>query len=157
MRARHGEATRNGADASRPAHLALDQGFQTPSLAMARHIASFYLPAISDEGNKGITDTDPKLTEVLRGVLIDAAQGKADPAPFAPEARETMTPFIQRVGSRFLGARGALQSFVLLELKDEAVNRTRRYRAVFANGSSLIWTFELTKDGKILAMEPKEE
>lgn len=124
---------------------------------MARRIASFYLPAISDEGNKGITDTDPKLTETLRGVLVDAAQGKANSALFAPEAQEKMIPFIQRVGPGFLGSLGALQSFVLLEQKDEGANRLRRYRAVFGNGTSLIWTFELTKDGKILSMEPKEQ
>jgi hypothetical protein len=124
---------------------------------MARRIASFYIPAISDEGNKGITDTDPKTTETLRGVLIDAAQGKANAALFAAEAQAKMIPFIERVGPRFLGSLGALQSFVLLEQKDDGANRVRRYRAVFANGASLIWTFELTKDGKILSMEPKEE
>lgn len=130
---------------------------QAPTQAMARRIASFYLPAISDERNRGIADADPKTTEILRGVLVDAAKGKANAALFAAEAQEKMIPFIERVGPRFLGSMGALQSFVLLEQTDAGANRIRRYRAAFANGASLIWTFELTKDGKILSMEPKEE
>jgi len=47
---------------------------------------------------------------------------------------------------------GALQSFTLLE----STPKSRRDRAQFAGGS-IIWTFELTADGGIIALEPKEE
>ncbi|MGH9947021.1 MAG: serine hydrolase domain-containing protein [Pyrinomonadaceae bacterium] len=129
---------------------------QAPSQKIARHIASFYLPAISDENNQGITDTDQKLSEILKGVLIDAAKGKANADIFAPESREKLIPFIQRVGPSFLGSLGELKTFSLLDERKEPQKIIRRYRAVFAN-QSIIWKFELTATGKILSMEPIEE
>ena len=130
---------------------------QAPSRRVARHIASFYIPAISDEGNRGIPDDDPKLTETLKGVLTDVAQGKVNPDLFTPQAQNNVIPFIKNAGPRFLAPLGALQSLVLLEQTDQGANRTRRYRAVFAGGTSLIWTFQLTKDGKIISMDPQQQ
>lgn len=129
---------------------------QAPSQAIAKRIASVYLPAISDESNQGVTDTNPKLTEILKNVLIDAAQGKANAELFAPESRAEIVPFIQRAGPNFLGSLGELKSFTLLDERKEQQKSIRRYRAVFAK-QSLIWTFELSADSKIISIEPEEE
>jgi D-alanyl-D-alanine carboxypeptidase len=128
---------------------------QAPSRAMARHIAQFYLPDLSDARNRGIPDPDPKTTALLKGVLLDARQGKADAALFAPEAQATV-PFIQRAGPSFLGSLGTLRSFVLLERREEPKKRVLRYRAIFGN-TSLLWTFELTPEGKITSLSPTPE
>src|SRR5205085_12147424 len=85
-----------------------------PSKSMALKIASFFVPALSIEQDKPIADTQPALTAMLRQVLVDAQQGKAEASQFAPEAQQ-LTQFIHRAGPDYLGKRGALQSFELLE------------------------------------------
>jgi CubicO group peptidase (beta-lactamase class C family) len=127
-----------------------------PSRPMARHIAAFYLPEISYEHDKGIVDREPETTRMLQGVLIAAAQGKVDPALFSPEAQKEIVPFIQRVGPGFLRPLGPLKSLILLEVRDEQASRIYRYRALFKD-SSLLWTFTLTKVGKISSLQPTEE
>jgi hypothetical protein len=95
------------------------------------------------------------LSELLRGVLVDAQQGKADASLFAPEALQT-ADFIKRAGPSFLGTRGAVKSFVLLERREEATKRLLTYRSVFGE-TSILGTFALNKEGKILSLSPKEE
>jgi D-alanyl-D-alanine carboxypeptidase len=126
-----------------------------PSKPMAMHIASFFIPGLSYEQAQGIEDKDPKITELLREVLVNAQQGKADASLFAPEASQ-LADFIKRAGPEFLGTKGALRSFVLLERREEATKRVLAYRSVFGE-TSILWTFELTKEGKILSLSPKEE
>jgi CubicO group peptidase (beta-lactamase class C family) len=127
-----------------------------PSRPMARHIAAFYLPEISYEHDKGIVDREPGTTRMFKEVLVAAAQGKVDPALFSPEAQKEIVPFIQRVGPGFLRPLGPLKSLMLLEVRDEPASRIYRYRALFKD-SSLLWTFTLTKEGKISSLQPTEE
>jgi CubicO group peptidase (beta-lactamase class C family) len=127
-----------------------------PSRPMARRIASFYLPAISYENEKGIPDREPQVTQMLQTVLKDAAQGKADPSLFSPEAQAEFVPFVRRVGPRFLGSLGPIQSLVLLERREEKESRIYRYRALFKD-STLLWTLTLTRDGKISQLQPVQE
>jgi CubicO group peptidase (beta-lactamase class C family) len=129
---------------------------QAPSRVIARHIAAFYVPDISDEGKAGIEDKDPAATSMLRQVLLDAAQGKCDPARFAAGVDDKMVPFIKRAGPQFLGTLGKLEDFTLLQADNKAKQRTLRYRARFEK-SSIIWTFELDAARKILSMEPTRE
>ncbi|MEK6324554.1 MAG: serine hydrolase domain-containing protein [Acidobacteriota bacterium] len=126
-----------------------------PSKPMAIHIASLFVPGLSYEQGKGIEDKDPKITELLRGVLVDAQKGKADASLFAPEALQT-ADFIRRAGPNFLGTKGALKSFVPLERREEAARRVLIYRSVFGE-TSILWTFALDKEDKILSLTPKEE
>src|SRR5215510_422107 len=126
-----------------------------PSKPMALHIASFFVPGLSYEQAKGIEDRDPKITELLRQVLVDAQQGKADASLFAAEALQ-LVDFIKRAGPDFLGKKGTLKSFVLLERREEATRRGFIYRSVFGE-TSILWTFALNKEGKILGLTPKEE
>lgn len=129
---------------------------QAPTQTMARHLAAFYIPGLSDEDNRGIPDTEPKITEMVKQVLLDAAQGKASPERFAPSVRDEMAPFVKRQGPRMLGPLGELKSFTLLERKQEGPKRIYRYRSVFGE-TSLIWTCELDADGRILSLEPVKE
>jgi CubicO group peptidase (beta-lactamase class C family) len=127
-----------------------------PSRPMARKIASFYVPALSYEQDKGIEDNDTRLTARLKGVLLAAAQGKVDPTLFSPQAQAEIVPFIQRVGPNYLRPLGPMTGFVLLERREEQESRVYRYRASYKD-STLLWTFTLTKDGKISSLRPTEE
>lgn len=129
-----------------------------PAEEFARTVAGMFLgmPPISFAQNKGIEDTDPRLTEVLKGVVSNAATGQVDAALFVADAQNDLIPLMKRAGPELLGQLGALQSFVLLERKDESGKRVCVYRSAF-KAQSLIWTFQLTPEGKIAAMEPKPE
>ena len=127
-----------------------------PSHTMARRIASFYLLALSFENDKGIEDENPRVTGMLKGVLLAAERGEADPALFSPQAQAEIVPFVKRVGPRYLTPLGPMKAFVLLEIREEKASRVLRYRAIYKD-STLLWTFTLTTDGKIVSLQPKEE
>jgi CubicO group peptidase (beta-lactamase class C family) len=129
---------------------------QAPSEPIARHIASIYLPGISDAGKTGIEDKDPKLTEALKGLLENAARGQVDKSLFAPQAQDQVVAMVQQAGPRMLAPLGPMQSFTLLDETTESDKRVRRYRAKFEK-MTLIWTFELTTEGKIIRLEPRPE
>jgi hypothetical protein len=126
-----------------------------PSKTIAMRIASFFLPDLSYEQITAVEDKDPEFTALLRQVLVDAQQGKADASLFAPEALQT-ADFIRRAGPSFLRTKGSLKSFVLLERRQEATRSVLIYRSVFGE-TTILWTFALNKDGKILSLMPKEE
>ncbi|HLK60437.1 MAG TPA: serine hydrolase domain-containing protein [Chthonomonadaceae bacterium] len=126
-----------------------------PSQPMALHIASLYVPALSFAQDKPIEDKEPQVSARLKQILLDAQQGKADATLFAPEVQQ-LTQFIRRAGQEMLGKLGALQSFVLLERRDEGNRRLYRYRAVFGT-TPIQWTFMLNPEGKVFSIEPTQE
>lgn len=125
-----------------------------PSRTIAARIASFFLPDLADP-EKGIDDTEPKVTALLKGVLTDAAQGKVDASLFSPGSQE-MVNFIRKVGPEFLHPAGELQSLTLLERRIDGDQRGYRYRAKFQN-KAVVWTFALTPNGMILGLQPTDE
>ena len=130
---------------------------QTPSLAMAHHIAAAYLPAISDAGNSGIADQLPELTRRVGELLRNAAQGKVDSADIAPEVRATLVPFLTNTGPRFLGSLGTLDAITLLEDSVSTGVRTRRYRTVFSAGQRIVWTIVFAPGGTVRSLDPRPE
>jgi CubicO group peptidase (beta-lactamase class C family) len=128
-----------------------------PGEGFARYIAGLYLglPEINFSG-KGIEDKEPGITQMLKDVVLQAGKGEVNAALFTKEAQNDLVPLIKRAGPELMETIGKLKSFILLERKDEAELRTYLYRSVFEN-NTLIWTFQLTKDNKIVAIEPRPE
>lgn len=104
-----------------------------------------------------IQDREPAITDVIRTIIRDAAQGKVKPESIAPESRERIVSFLQRDGPRFIGPAGQLQSLALLEDTDSGGKRRRRYRASFASGLKMIWKVEFSSTGAIVSLEPRPE
>lgn len=104
-----------------------------------------------------IADREPKITELVRQIIRDAAQGKVDPASIAPESRERLTKFLQQNGPRFLGRAGALESLTLLAETNVDGRRVRSYRAVFATGQKIRWSVGLSAAGAIMSLDPRPE
>lgn len=123
-----------------------------PSEAIANHIAAMAIPSLAPE--KSVKDPDPATGQVLKQVLVDAAQGKADPLRFSTSAADTVS-FVQRMGPRFLGPFGALSSLEYLSSKSQGGIRTVRYRATYEKGI-LVWAFGLDAEGRIVSMEPEQ-
>ena len=128
-----------------------------PGEEFAHYIAGLYLglPLIS-YSQQGIEDTEPALSKMLEEIVLKAAKGEVDASLFTSEAQNVLVPLIKRAGPELLGQAGELKSFVLLERKSEGDQRIYLYRSMFEK-QSLIWTFQLAKDGKVSAMEPKPE
>ena len=128
-----------------------------PSEEFARQIAGLYLGLpIVTYSQSGIEDKEPEISTMVKRVILNAAKGEVEDALFTMEAQNSLVPLIKRAGPELLSQLGALQSFVLLERREEGDTRTYLYRTRFEK-QSLIWTFQLSKDGKISAMEPKPE
>lgn len=117
---------------------------------VAMKVAEIYIPALAPAPLKPIQDPDPTLTKRLREVATEATQGRANSDEFEPETAKQIVPAIQS-GKQNFEAFGAMQSFVLVERKEENSNLQLRYRVKFANFSAAI-IFVLNKDKKIAGM-----
>jgi hypothetical protein len=108
-------------------------------------------------GLKAIPDPKPEMTEMVRALLRDAAQGKVDPARIAPESRQRLVPFLKDIGARFLAPAGNLESFTLLLDTQEGNRNLRRYLAAFANGRKIMWNITFSAEGTVVSLEPRPE
>jgi hypothetical protein len=104
-----------------------------------------------------VTDAEPKITELIRDTIRDAAQGKIDPARLAPESRDRLLRFLQDNGPRFLAPAGPLASLILLADSRDGGKHIRRYRAIFGSGEKVVWTIELSSAGQIVSMDARPE
>jgi D-alanyl-D-alanine carboxypeptidase len=118
--------------------------------SMAQGIASRVLPALAKKAEDPIADTDAPTTERLKGMLLGAMKGEADPALFTDESKKALLPRIKE-GKAMFDPFGALKTFALLERKPSDAGMRLRYRAVFEN-ESLNAIFTLDKAGKIAGL-----
>jgi len=107
-------------------------------------------------GDAEIPDREPRITELIRETLRDAAEGKVDVDRIAPESRERLALFLQRRGPMFLRPMGELQSLVLLAEANVDGKRIRRYRAVFAGGQRMIWVVGISPEATIVSLDPRD-
>ena len=114
--------------------------------SIGRGIAAFYIPDLASP--QGSPSEDPKVTELLRGVLQATIEGKLDPELFTPEMWKEIFPDRVKQAREFLGQQGSLRSFVLVERRDEGETRTVRYKVEFSE-TSVILTAVFDKSGKI--------
>ncbi len=126
-----------------------NQGVDTERIANA--VAGFYIPELAPPTYKPIADREPQVTERVKTVVRQAAQGTVDSGQFTPELAATMLADLKRGGSAGMLALGALQSIVLLERRDEGSNRVYRYRLVYKD-STLATVVTIDKNDKISGM-----
>ena len=118
--------------------------------AIARGIAARLVPALAEETEKPIADTDPQTTERLKGVILGALQGEADPELFTKQSKEILVAAIKQ-GKGSVASLGALKEFRLHERKQSDQGVKLRYRAIFAN-EMMNALFDLDKEGKIAGL-----
>jgi D-alanyl-D-alanine carboxypeptidase len=124
--------------------------------SMAQGIAGRVLPALVKKVESPIADTDAPTTARLKGILLGAVKGEADPELFTDEARKALLPHIKE-GKEMFASFGALKMFQLLERKATDPGVRLRYRAAFEK-ETLNATFELDKAGKVagIGIGPEE-
>jgi D-alanyl-D-alanine carboxypeptidase len=118
--------------------------------AIARGIAGRLVPALAEQAEKPIADTDPQTTERLKGVILSAMKGDADPELFTTESKERHVAAIKE-GKGTTASFGALKEFRLHERKQSDKGVKLRYHATFEN-ELLNALFDLDKDGKIAVL-----
>lgn len=125
---------------------------------IANDVAAIYEPAlkIAVVAAKPIADDAPEKTKLIKGVLLEAAAGRANSDLFLPDIAKIIVPRIQE-GKQIFASLGELKSFTLVE-KSEKDGMTRlRYLATYANAKMSV-TCLMNKEGKIagLGLQPAE-
>jgi CubicO group peptidase (beta-lactamase class C family) len=123
---------------------------------LAQGIADLYYPPQPAKEIPSIEDTDPKTTEMLKKILLDAASGHVNDAMFTVEAQKGFVPSFREFGPVYFASMEPLQRFTLIEEKKEGENLVRKYQAFFGPRAKT-WTFVLTLDRKIVSMEPDSD
>jgi D-alanyl-D-alanine carboxypeptidase len=118
--------------------------------ALARGIAGRLVPALAEEAEEPIAETDPQTTERLKGVILAAMKGEADPELFTKDSKERLVTAIKQ-GKGTTASFGALKEFRLHERKQSDKGVKLRYRAIFENETMNAF-FDLDKDAKIAGM-----
>jgi CubicO group peptidase (beta-lactamase class C family) len=133
----------------------LDSGHSNPS-KIVTGVATIYNPALKPVEQKPIEDKEPQVTQMVKELLREIANGKARPEQFTEEARKRLFPDeIQELGQA-LKEFGDLKTLELMERSDEGERRNYRYRAKFGE-MTLMVSVGLTKDDKIARLNFSEE
>jgi CubicO group peptidase (beta-lactamase class C family) len=123
---------------------------------LAEGVADLLLPPRS--APKPIPDTDPEVTARLKRVLMDAAEGRADPEAIAEEARPTLVPTLKQSGPLVIGVLDPIERLDLIDEQrsDDGRRRTRKYSVLFGD-TPRTWLFELDAKGRITSIQPISE
>jgi CubicO group peptidase (beta-lactamase class C family) len=120
---------------------------------LAPTLASLHLPSLPGLEEPGITDAEPALTAVLRGVMEGVMKGGLEAAVFAPSAQQELLPILRTFGTPESALYPPLRRMILLEDRKDGEPRKRIYRAVYGKDMSLKWTFSLDSGGKVLYVD----
>jgi CubicO group peptidase (beta-lactamase class C family) len=133
----------------------LDAGHAQPA-KIAHRVAGMYVPALMPVERKAIEDKEPQTAILVRNLLQEIADGKADADRFTPELRGKLFPeAIQGVGD-YLKELGTLKSLELIKRGQEGENRAYTYRADYQR-TELFLSVQLTKDNKTAVLDFSNE
>jgi D-alanyl-D-alanine carboxypeptidase len=128
---------------------------------MVQWVANSYVPGVWLPGLKPQPDPDPGVTRALVDALKSIAGG-GNPDLLTPAVRAALSPALRaatasrlqaQTAFEFIGEERCGQSHFVL---DPDVDRFRRYRMV-TGGRTVYYTFNLTRDGKVVAFRGIDE
>jgi CubicO group peptidase (beta-lactamase class C family) len=114
---------------------------------IAREVAGLYVPALAAVA-RPVADAEPKVTELIKTVLLKIQDGTIGPEPFTPEMWKGFYPAGAKAFEGALKSFGPFRSLALLSREAKGDVRSYRYRATFGE-TSLVIDCALTPDGKI--------
>ena len=129
----------------------LDAGHARPA-KIAHTVAGFYVPALMPVEAKPIEDKEPQTTQMVRTLLQQIADGKAEANQFTPELKAKLFPDDIRGIGDYMKELGDLKSLDLLKRGEEGERRSYKYRASYEH-ADLFLSLQLTKDNKIAALD----
>ena len=128
-----------------------NQGALFPILAEL--VADIYLPEEARTPDPEVADTEPQVTERLRGLVSALGEGTVRDEDYSPEARERLLPMVREFGVPLIRQLDPLSGFRLIARKRDADRTEYTYRATFSR-HPMKWRFVLDKEGRILDLEP---
>jgi CubicO group peptidase (beta-lactamase class C family) len=129
----------------------LDSGHANPK-KIVTGVAAIYNPALKPAEEKPIADKEPRVTQMVRRLLRDIADGKARPEQFTEELEKHLFPDeIQELGPA-LKEMGDVKALELMERTDEGEQRNYRYRARYSQRTIMV-SIGLTTGDKIAKLD----
>ena len=129
----------------------LDSGHSNPK-KIVTGVAAIYNPALKPAEEKPIADKEPQVTQMVRRLLQDIADGKARPEQFTEELRKQVFPDeIQELGPA-LREMGEVKALELMEKTDGGEQRNYRYRARYSQRTIMV-SVALTRGNQIAKLD----
>ncbi len=126
---------------------------------VANEVAALYEPALKVvvAAPKTVADDNPARSKFLKGILLEAAEGRANADLFTPATAQLIVPRIQQEGKRMFATFGEMKSFALVERAEKDGKTRLRYLVTYA-AAKMNATYIVNKDGKIegLNLQPAE-
>jgi CubicO group peptidase (beta-lactamase class C family) len=129
----------------------LDAEHARPSYIVSG-VAAIYNPALKPPEEKPIPDKEPQVTQMVKDLMREIADGKPKPEKFTEELRRKVFPDAIQEANATVKDFGELKSLELTRRTDEDERRNYRYRATFPETTIFI-SIQLTKDNKIAGLE----
>lgn len=105
---------------------------------IALNVAGFYVPALAPPVLKPIADTEPEITAKVKAMVGGFVSGNLDMNLFTPD----LAPWLNAQGKVGMGnafrSLGAIQSIVLVDLRNEGDNRVCQYRVTYPKDSMIL-------------------
>jgi hypothetical protein len=133
----------------------LDAGHAQPD-KMAHRVAGMYVSALTPVEVKAMEDKEPETAILVRNVLQEIADGKADPDRFTPELRGKLFPEDIQGAGDYLKELGTLKSLELIKRGQQGENRAYTYRATYER-TELFLSVQLTRDNKMAVLDFSNE
>jgi CubicO group peptidase (beta-lactamase class C family) len=125
---------------------------------LAQGVSELFYPPPPPVMPKGIADTRPELSAVLRGVIVDALGGRVDESHFSEQARRDFVPAFHSFLLPFVRSLAPVDEFVLVSetpiAKDGRPGVKRVYRVRHGKRAQN-WGFDVDADGKVLGFGPQ--
>lgn len=123
---------------------------------MGEEIAAIYNPELAPPALKPVEDKEPQITSRAKNFLQKLIDGRAEQEQFTAEAKEKLFPSGLKQAGDFLKTLGTLEKMQLVERKMENNVGVHRYRLIYEK-TSLIYTLNITADGKIAGLQFQRE
>ncbi|HKR58570.1 MAG TPA: serine hydrolase domain-containing protein [Pyrinomonadaceae bacterium] len=123
---------------------------------LARGLVAAQFPEFALPAARLIADNEPKVTAMIRRVLLQVAQGNANPDSFTQIARASFFPNQAKAVAERLNSLSLPIALIftneLMDRREESGFRVYRY-ALTDIGKSLVCTIRLTNDDKVAGLE----
>jgi CubicO group peptidase (beta-lactamase class C family) len=133
----------------------LDAGHAQPG-KIAHRVAGMYVPALAPVELNAIEEKEPQTAILVRDLLQEIVDGKADPDRFTPELRGKLFPETIQGVRDYLKELGVLKSLELIKRGQEGENRAYTYRANYER-TELFLSVQLTKDNRMAVLDFSNE
>jgi hypothetical protein len=133
----------------------LDAGHAQPGKIVHR-VAGMYVPALAPVELNAIEEKEPQTAILVRDLLQEIVDGKADPDRFTPELRGKLFPETIQGVRDYLKELGVLKSLELIKRGQEGENRAYTYRANYER-TELFLSVQLTKDNRMAVLDFSNE